>query len=58
MMLSAKHTDVYQGLLWAEAVHTAKISTVNSVTKRIPDNMFYGDMNPRMTYKLTSNLGM
>ena len=55
MMLSAKLTDEYQGLLWAEAIHTAThltISTVNSVTKRSPDDMFYGELNPRRPYKL------
>jgi hypothetical protein len=50
MMQSAKLTDEYQGLLWAEAVHTSTRltnSTINSVTKNGPDNMFYNDMNPR-----------
>ena len=60
MMLSAKLTDEYQGLLWAEAVHTATRltnSTVNSVTKRSPDDMFYGEMNPRRPYKLYKQFG-
>jgi histone deacetylase 1/2 len=60
MMLSAKFTDEYQGLLWAEAVHTATRltnSTVNSVTKKSPDDVFYGETNTRRPYKLYRQFG-
>ena len=53
MMFTAKFTDEYQGLLWAEAVNTATVLTnqaINSVNKDCPNDLFYGTILPKLRH--------
>ena len=54
MMFAAQFTPEYQARLWAEAVNTATMLTntvVNSVNKECPNDMFYGDILPKLRRK-------